>query len=178
MADKASNWVPLTNEKLFFAQTLLGYLQQEKDSASAFSANRVAALEESTVVHLYNAYQALLCELAAEHNLPFQAESISLQILNEGLQKRNDGRREIAELMALSDNANSWLPLLFNNYRQRFISKQVKSIYQGEQPADSADLISAINIDACQAPVSFDLFHIYEQLKTLVNAIRAYRMED
>jgi hypothetical protein len=176
MADKASNWVPLTNEKLYFSQILLGYLKEEQEKASVFSKNRMAALEESVQIHLYNAYVSLLCELAAEHSLPFNAETLTLNELNTALMERDDGRREVAELLQLIEDPSSWLSQLLKGYRNRFISKQQKSEYQGETP----ELISAVAIDVTvqDEPESLDLHQAHIQLKTLVDSIRSYRLED
>jgi hypothetical protein len=177
MADKASNWVPLTNEKLFFAQTLLAYYKQEQSSSSLFAQSRLAALEESIVIHLYNAYQSLLCELAAEHSLVFKADQISLGWLNEQLQSRDDGRREIAELLSLVEQPSSWLSELFLTYQARFIAKQQKSEYQGEEP-EKINVINAIEVVDDEKSVRVDLITIHECLKKLIDDVRSYRLED
>lgn len=176
MADKASNWVPLTNEKLYFAQVVLDYLKDEQAKESVFSKNRMAALEESAVSHLYNAYTALLCELAAEHNVPFQPDQLTLNQLNEALMQRDDGRREIAELMALLSEPGSWLSRLQQSYRNRFVSKQKKSEYKGEEP----ELLSivAVDVSANEEFDSFDLWDAYQAMKQLVDHVRSYRLED
>lgn len=175
MADKASNWVPLTNEKLYFAQIALSFFTEEQAKASVFSQNRLAALEESAVTHLYNAYIGLLCELAAEHNVPFQPDSLSLNQLNEALMKRDDGRREIAELLNLLAEPNSWLSRLHQTYRNRFVAKQKKSEYQGEEP----ELVSLVAIDITeQETEGLNLFDAHDAMKQLVDQIRSYRLED
>ncbi|GLQ31019.1 DUF6586 family protein [Litoribrevibacter albus] len=176
MADKASNWVPLTNEKLYFAQVILDYLKDEQAKESVFSKNRIAALEESAVSHLYNAYIALLCELAAEHNVPFQVEQLTLNQLNEALMQRDDGRREIAELMALLSEPGSWLSRLHQSYRNRFVAKQKKSEYKGEEP----ELLSLVAIDASvdESEENLDLLGAYQAMKQLVDQVRSYRLED
>ena len=176
MVDKASNWVPLTNEKLFFAQTLLSYYQLEQEKNSAFSKNKLAGLEESIVSHLNNAYTALLCELAAEHDVPFQVEVITLNELNASLMKKDNGRRDIAELIALVEDQGSWLSKILRKHRNRFISKQEKSEYQGEQP----EQINTIAIQSVEESEDsdFDVQSHYVSLKALVDSVRSYRMED
>ncbi|GAA3911847.1 DUF6586 family protein [Litoribacillus peritrichatus] len=175
MADKASNWIPLTNEKLFFAQVILSYYQTEQQKQSTFGKNTLAGLAESAIAHLYNAYTGLLCELAAEHNLVFQPESITLNELNESLMTRDNGRRDIAELLALVEDQNSWLSGLLSRYRNRFISKQQKSEYKAEEP----QLINAISVQSVEdAHSEFDIQAAYQSLKALVESIRSYRIED
>ena len=176
MADKASNWVPLTNEKLYFAQIMLSYLEQEQQKDSVFGKNRIAALSESVETHLYNAYVSILCELAAEHSVPFQADTITLSALNDTLMQRDDGRREIAELLHLMEEPNSWLARLHQNYRNRFVSKQKKSEYEGETP----ELISTVAIDVAGSsePEELNLFDAFKSMKALVDSIRSYRLED
>ncbi|MFC3149647.1 DUF6586 family protein [Litoribrevibacter euphylliae] len=175
MADKASNWVPLTNEKLYFAQIALSFFEEEQAKSSVFSQNRLVALEESAVAHLYNAYVGLLCELAAEHNVPFQSETLTLNQLNDALMKRDDGRREIAELLNLLAEPNSWLSRLHQSYRNRFVAKQKKSEYIGEEP----ELVSLIAIDVTeQEPEGLNLLDAHQAMKQLVEQVRSYRLED
>lgn len=175
MADKASNWVPLTNEKLYFAHLMLAYIEQEQQVSSVFSKNKIAALEESAIMHLYNAYIGVLCELAAEHNVPFSADSISLSLINDALMQRDDGRREVAELLGLLEDPRSWLSRLIQSYRNRFVSKQEKSEYQGETP----ELISSIAIDVMGIEdETLNVVEAHHALKALVDDIRSYRLED
>jgi hypothetical protein len=176
MADKASNWVPLTNEKLYFAQIALGYVEEEQAKDSVFSKNRLAALEESAMIHLHNAYVGLLCELAAEHNVAFHPEQITLNMLNDALMQRDDGRREIAELLGLLSEPNSWLSRLLQSYRNRFVAKQKKSEYQGEEP----ELVSIVAIDVSEEATTegLNLFDAYRAMKQLIDQVRSYRLED
>ncbi|MFJ4112662.1 DUF6586 family protein [Pseudomonas sp. NPDC089758] len=130
-----------TNQKLFFAGLALESMAKAADSQAMNAQGLVQAEREAALFHLYGALLGLCHEIGGFYRLP-AASSVEQLLADDAL---NDiAIPEVAELLELSRQRETWLAQLLSAYADLFRPAVAKKTAKTDvtQP-----LILAVNLD-------------------------------
>ncbi|MBA1202076.1 PasA protein [Pseudomonas capeferrum] len=132
-----------TNQKLFFAGLALESMAQATTSRAMNAQGLIQAERESALFHLYGALLGLCHEIAGFYRLP-QANASRPELLFGNEMQESIAIPEMAEMLELARNSETWLARLLSAYADLFRPPVVKKAAKTDvtQP-----LIQAISLD-------------------------------
>ncbi|WP_429418907.1 DUF6586 family protein [Pseudomonas plecoglossicida] len=135
-----------TNQKLFFAGLALESMAKASDSQAMNAQGLVQAERESALFHLYGALLGLCHEIAGYYRLP-TSPSVEQLLADDALSAI--AIPEVAELLELAQQRETWLAQLLSAYADLFRPPVAKKTAKTDvtQP-----LIQAINLDEAEQP--------------------------
>jgi hypothetical protein len=135
----------LVNQKLGFATAILAQTNGTPNIKKHKLLHQ--ALCESILLHLYSAYLFYLRELA-ENNKVDNAESVSsLKVLTTLLGQMERHPSEVAELVNLTEQPNTWLSEFLRHY-MGILQSPLKP--KEKKAFDSDNFISVVDISQCE----------------------------
>ncbi|MBA1322902.1 DUF6586 family protein [Pseudomonas plecoglossicida] len=137
-----------TNQKLFFAGLALESMAKAEQSQAMNAQGLVQAEREAAQFHLYGALLGLCHEIAGFYRLP-QARAARAEQLLDAEVLAGMAIPELAELIELADNRQTWLAQMLTAYADLFRPPVAKKTAKTDvtQP-----LIQAINLDEPEQP--------------------------
>lgn len=165
----ASERYTRTNQKLYFAGLALeGWRKAEAARAMNWQA-QVQAEREAALFHLQGALLGLCHEIAGYYRLPEADAPEVSAILNAQVLSASPSP-ELAELLELAQQPDSWLGQLQGEYRALFLPPR-EPVKAKQDP--SMPLITAVSLDEEKPPVAADaLEYARQQLKELALRFR------
>ena len=135
-----------TNQKLFFAGLALESMAKAVESQAMNAQGLVQAERESALFHLYGALLGLCHEIAGYYRLP-TAPTVEQLLADDALNAI--AIPEVAELLELARQRETWLAQLLSAYADLFRPPVVKKTPKTDvtQP-----LIQAVNLDQAEQP--------------------------
>jgi hypothetical protein len=132
-----------TNQKIYFAGLSLEALARSEEGRAINSQALVQAGRESVLFHLYGALLGLCHEIAGFYRLP-QANAPRAEMLLTREVLETIAIPELAELVELAQNPETWLAKLLAAYAALFQPPRAPHKHKGDvtQP-----LIVAVNLD-------------------------------
>ncbi|MEE1923739.1 DUF6586 family protein [Pseudomonas sp. 148P] len=159
-----------TNQKIFFAGLALESLGKAQESKAMNAQALVQAERESALFHLYGALLGLCHEIAGFYRLPQAAAPRAESLLTPEVLE-SIAIPEMAELVELAQQSETWLALLLRAYSDLFKPPVATKAPKGDvtQP-----LIHAVSLDAPEAaPLSREELEEWRQnLKKLTVRFR------
>ena len=159
-----------TNQKLFFAGLALESLAKAEQSQAMNAQGLLQAERESALFHLYGALLGLCHEIAGFYRLP-QASATNAEVLLNDKTLESIAIPEMAEMLELARNRETWLAQLLAAYADLFRPPVAKKAVKTDvtQP-----LIQAINLDEAEQPALSrkELESWRADLKSLVRRFR------
>lgn len=158
-----------TNQKLYFAGVALDFWRKAEAGKAMNWQAQVQAEREACLFHLYGALLGLCHEIAGYYRLP-QADASSVdQFLSAGRLAASPSP-EMAELVELTQHAETWLAKLLSAYHGLF--QPPREIVPVKQDV-TMPLITAVTLEDEVQPVSADeLEFCRQQLKELALRFR------
>lgn len=137
-----------TNQKLFFAGLALESMAKAEQSQAINAQGLVQAEREAAQFHLYGALLGLCHEIAGFYRLPQAGAARAEQLLDAEV-LAGMAIPELAELIELADNRQTWLAQMLTAYADLFRPPVAKKTAKTDvtQP-----LIQAINLDEPEQP--------------------------
>jgi len=137
-----------TNQKLFFAGLALESMAKAEQSQAMNAQGLVQAEREAAQFHLYGALLGLCHEIAGFYRLPEAGAARAEQLLDAEV-LAGMAIPELAELIELADNRQTWLAQMLTAYADLFRPPVAKKTAKTDvtQP-----LIQAINLDEPEQP--------------------------
>lgn len=137
-----------TNQKLFFAGLALESMAKAEQSQAMNAQGLVQAEREAAQFHLYGALLGLCHEIAGFYRLPQAGAARAEQLLDAEV-LAGMAIPELAELIELADNRQTWLAQMLTAYADLFQPPVAKKTAKTDvtQP-----LIQAINLDEPEQP--------------------------
>lgn len=137
-----------TNQKLFFAGLALESMAKAEQSQAMNAQGLVQAEREAAQFHLYGALLGLCHEIAGFYRLPQAGAARAEQLLDAEV-LAGMAIPELAELIELADNRQTWLAQMLTAYADLFRPPVAKKTAKTDvtQP-----LIQAINLDEPEQP--------------------------
>lgn len=137
-----------TNQKLFFAGLALESMAKAEQSQAMNAQGLVQAEREAAQFHLYGALLGLCHEIAGFYRL-LQAGAARAEQLLDAEVLAGMAIPELAELIELADNRQTWLAQMLTAYADLFRPPVAKKTAKTDvtQP-----LIQAINLDEPEQP--------------------------
>lgn len=138
-----------TNQKLFFAGLALESMARAEQSQAMNAQGLVQAEREAAQFHLYGALLGLCHEIAGFYRLPQAGAARAEQLLDAEV-LAGMAIPELAELIELADNRQTWLAQMLTAYADLFRPPVAKKTAKTDvtQP-----LIQAINLVEPEQPV-------------------------
>ncbi|MDD0976822.1 DUF6586 family protein [Pseudomonas fontis] len=138
-----------TNQKIYFAGLALDALGKAQESRAMNAQALIQAERESALFHLYGALLGLCHEIAGYYRLP-QAGAPRAELLLTREVLAAIAIPEMAELVELAEQRETWLARLLNAYRDLFRPPVATKAPKGDvtQP-----LIQAVSLDQPEVPV-------------------------
>lgn len=132
-----------TNQKIYFAGLALDALAKAQEGRAMNSIALVQAERESALFHLYGALLGLCHEIAGFYRLP-QANAPRAELLLTKEVLDAIAIPEMAELIELAQNRETWLAQLLEAYNALFLPPRAPRKVKGDvtQP-----MIVAVNLD-------------------------------
>lgn len=159
-----------TNQKLFFAGLALESMASATTSKAMNAQGLIQAERESALFHLYGALLGLCHEIAGFYRLP-QASAPRPELLFSDEVLQSIAIPEMAEMLELARNPETWLARLLSAYADLFRPPVVKKAAKTDvtQP-----LIQAISLDEpAVVPLSREELESWRnELKGLVRRFR------
>lgn len=159
-----------TNQKLFFAGLALESMAKAEQSLAMNAQGLVQAEREAALFHLYGALLGLCHEIAGFYRLPQAGAARAEQLLDAEV-LAGMAIPELAELIELADNRQTWLAQMLTAYADLFRPPVAKKIAKTDvtQP-----LIQAVNLDEPEQPAlsRAELEHWRTNLKDLARRFR------
>lgn len=160
-----------TNQKIYFVTLALDAWRAAEATQALNVSTQVQAARESALFHLYGALLGLCHEIAGYYRLPQAAATQVEQLLNREVLEAAPGP-ELAELVELAQDRQSWLGRLLAAYRGLFEPPREEK----KAKVDPAlALISAVNVGAAPAGEELDLATLtdwQQRIKTLATRFR------
>jgi len=137
-----------TNQKLFFAGLALESMAKAEQSQAMNAQGLVQAEREAAQFHLYGALLGLCHEISGFYRLPQAGAARAEQLLDAEV-LAGMAIPELAELIELADNRQTWLAQMLTAYADLFRPPVAKKTAKTDvtQP-----LIQAINLDEPEQP--------------------------
>lgn len=144
----AQEFYTRTNQKLFFAGLALESMAKAEQSQAMNAQGLVQAEREAAQFHLYGALLGLCHEIAGFYRLPQAGAARAEQLLDAEV-LAGMAIPELAELIELADNRQTWLAQMLTAYADLFRPPVAKKTAKNDvtQP-----LIQAINLDEPEQP--------------------------
>jgi hypothetical protein len=132
-----------TNQKLFFAGLALEAMGKAEQGVAFNSPGLLQAEREAALFHLYGALLGLCHEIAGFYRLP-QASAPRAEMLLTRDVLAAIAIPEMAELVEMAEQPQSWLAQLLAEYAKLFVPPQAPRKPKGDV---TRPLIQAINLD-------------------------------
>ncbi|WP_226506521.1 MULTISPECIES: DUF6586 family protein [Pseudomonas] len=141
-----------TNQKIFFAGLALEALGRAEQGTAVNAPGLLQAEREAALFHLYGALLGLCHEIAGFYRLP-QANAPRAELLLTREVLAAIAIPEMAELVEMAEQPQSWLARLISEYSKLFLPPQAPRKPKGDvrQP-----LIQAISLDDDEAAPALD----------------------
>lgn len=154
-----------TNQKIFFAGLALESLRKA-EAGEALNAQALMQSErEAVLFHLYGAVLGLCHEIAGYYKLA-EANAPRIDLLLNQAVLQSSPTPELAELMEIARQPESWLARLLADYAALFQPPQAPKTAKVDP---TLPLISAVNVEEESAPLRHaELESWRQQLKQLV----------
>lgn len=154
-----------TNQKLFFAGLALESLRKAEAGEAMNAQALVQAEREAVLFHLYGAVLGLCHEVAGYYKLAEAGAPRVDLLLNQAVLQASP-TPELAELMEIAQQPESWLARLLDAYSALFQPPQAPKTAKVD-PA--LPLITAVSVDEEPVPLGYgELESWRQQLKQLV----------
>ncbi len=158
-----------TNQKLYFAGVALDFWRKAEAGKTMNWQAQVQAEREACLFHLYGALLGLCHEIAGYYRLP-QADASSVDQLLSAERLAASPSPEMAELVELTQHAETWLAKLLSAYHVLF--QPPREVVPAKQDV-TMPLITAVTLEDEVQPVSADeLEFCRQQLKELALRFR------
>ncbi|AIR91406.1 DUF6586 family protein [Pseudomonas cremoricolorata] len=158
-----------TNQKLFFAGLALESMAKAQQSRALNAQGLVQAEREAAVFHLYGALLGLCHEIAGFYRLEEGGRDARALLNDSALRELRIP--EMAEMLELAAQRETWLARLLNAYEDLFRPPVAVKVAKGDvtQP-----LIQAVNLDEPESPT---LRHeqLQEWRSQLKDVVRRFR---
>ncbi|WP_213877815.1 DUF6586 family protein [Pseudomonas sp. dw_358] len=118
-----------TNQKIYFAGLALGALGRAESGESVSASGLAQAERESALFHLYGALLGLCHEIAGYYRLPHAADPSAESLLGA---VQDLAIPELAELIELAHNRETWLARLLSEYAALFLPPQAPRVAKGD----------------------------------------------
>lgn len=140
------------NQKLAQARVLLTGVDEEQ-----LTPVQQNSLQEAAAFHLVCAYQHYLREIAESYGLKNTAAIRSEADLTAAFYAAKKQPVEANELLALRDNANSWVQQLHSYYQGLWLPPKVATAVEATEEEEGSNIIAAVNIDPSIAVAPVDI---------------------
>ncbi|MDM8347815.1 PasA protein [Pseudomonas sp. sp1636] len=158
-----------TNQKLFYAGLSLESWRVAQEGRAVNSLALIQAEREAALFHLYGALLGLCHEIAGYYRLPQSHAARVEQLLNKALLDAAPSP-ELAELIELAQQAETWLAQLLKAYAELFQPPQAASKAKTDP---GTPLIEAISLDQEVPPLARETLEVWRQeLKGLARRFR------
>lgn len=159
-----------TNQKLYFAGVSLDFWRKAEAGKAMNWQAQVQAEREACLFHLYGAVLGLCHEIAGYYRLP-QADAGTVEQLLSTERLAASPSPEMAELVELAQQPETWLAKLLSSYHALFLPP--REAVQAK-PDVTLPLITAVTLEDEVQPVSADeLEFCRQQLKELALRFRS-----
>ncbi|QVM89849.1 PasA protein [Pseudomonas entomophila] len=159
-----------TNQKLFFAGLALESMAKAEASGAMNAQGLVQAEREAALFHLYGALLGLCHEIAGFYRLP-QASAAQAELLLNDETLRSVAIPEMAEMLELARQSETWLARLLATYAELFRPPVAKKMAKTDvtQP-----LIQAVNLDEAE-PLVLSREELEAWRQNLKDLVRRFR---
>ncbi|MBS7661250.1 PasA protein [Pseudomonas lalucatii] len=158
-----------TNQKLFYAGLALESWRQAQEGRAMNAQALIQAEREAALFHLYGALLGLCHEIAGYYRLPERTAPRAEQLLSHAVLEAAPSP-ELAELVELAQQPETWLAQLLRAYAELFQPPQ------GERKAKvdpATPLIEAVSLDREEPPLARETLEAWrQQLKVLAQRFR------
>ncbi len=120
-----------TNQKIFFAGLALEAMAKAKESSAMNAQGLEQAEREAAVFHLYGALLGLCHEIAGFYRLP-QASTPNAEALLTPQMLESIAIPEMAELVELAQQRETWLAQLLASYKALFMPPKAPKTAKGD----------------------------------------------
>jgi hypothetical protein len=154
-----------TNQKIFFAGLALESLRKAEAGEAANAQALVHAEREAALFHLYGAVLGLCHEVAGYYKLA-EANAPRVELLLNQAVLQSSPTPELAEMVEIAQQPESWLARLLAAYAALFLPPQAPKTAKVDP---TLPLIAAVSVEEEVAPLSRDELESWrQQLKQLV----------
>ncbi|MGL4318714.1 MAG: DUF6586 family protein [Pseudomonas sp.] len=159
-----------TNQKIFFAGLALENLRKAEAGQAMNAQGLVQAEREAALFHLYGAVLGLCHEIAGFYHLA-EANAPRVDLLLNQLALQAAPSAEMAELMELAQQPETWLARLLDEHAALFLPPRAPKAAKVDP---TLPLIQAVNVDVEEQPslTHAELEVWRQQLKQLVLRFR------
>ena len=160
-----------TNQKIFYAGLALESWRKAEESRAMNAQALVQAEREAALFHLYGALLGLCHEIAGYYRLPNDS-AVRAEDLLQAQRLSEAPAPELAELIELAGNEQTWLAQLLAAYGQLFRPPQPP---RESKASPDASLIQAVSLNADEpgTPLTRDALESWRQeLKALAQRFR------
>lgn len=148
-----------TNQKIFYAGLALESLRKAQEGQAMNAQALVQAEREAALFHLYGAVLGLCHEIAGYYRLPESNAPRVEQLLNKAVLQAAPSP-ELAELVELAEQPETWLAQLLSAYAELFQPPQAaKKVKIDPRTA----LIEAVSLDQELPPVARETLEEWRQ---------------
>ncbi|MBV7564276.1 DUF6586 family protein [Pseudomonas sp. sia0905] len=159
-----------TNQKIFYAGLSLESWRKAEEGRAMNAQALVQAEREATLFHLYGALLGLCHEIAGFYRLP-NSSAARAEVLLDRQNLDGAPSPELAELVELAENRDTWLGQLLTAHAELFKPPRPPREPKGE-PIASA-LIQAVSVDEQAPPLAPETLENWRQeLKALAQRFR------
>lgn len=141
-----------TNQKLFFAGLSLEAWRRAVADDGLEAPGRVQAEREASLFHLHGALLGLCQEVAGFYRTP-QADATAVEAILDRAALEAHPTPELAELLEIAGNPDTWLSELLRHYRRLF--EPLRAPAKAKQDP-GLPLIEAVSLDTAEPALSPD----------------------
>ncbi|WP_349573040.1 DUF6586 family protein [Azotobacter salinestris] len=160
-----------TNQKLYFAGLALASLRQAEESRALNAQAQAMAEREAVLFHLYGALLGLCHEIAGFYRLPEAGSPQVERFLNAELLRAAPGP-ELAELVELASQPETWLAELLGEYARLFQPPQAPKKTKTDPRLPLIETVSLDEEEATPALSAAQLEQWRQSLKELALRFR------
>lgn len=158
-----------TNQKIFYAGLSLESWRKAQEGQAMNALALVQAEREATLFHLYGALLGLCHEIAGYYRLPDSNAPRVEQLLNKAVLEAAPSP-ELAELVELAQQPETWLAQLLSAYAELFQPPQAAKKTKVDP---STPLIEAVSLDQEVPPLARETLEAWrQQLASLARRFR------
>jgi hypothetical protein len=139
-----------TNQKIFYAGLALESWRKAEEGLAMNAQGLIQAEREAVLFHLYGALLGICHEIAGYYRLPQANAPRVEQLLDKGAMAEAPGP-ELAELMELAQQQETWLAQLLSAYAALFQPPQAPKTAKVDP---GLPLIQAVSVDEVEPPLA------------------------
>ncbi|UTW08423.1 DUF6586 family protein [Pseudomonas benzenivorans] len=158
-----------TNQKMFYAGLALESWRKAEEGQAMNAQGLIQAEREAALFHLYGALLGLCHEIAGYYRLPERTAPRAEQLLSSAVLEAAPSP-ELAELIELAQQPETWLAQLLRAYAELFQPPQAE---QKAKVDPTTPLIEAVSLDRESPPLARATLEDWrQQLKGLAQRFR------